>query len=313
MPRLTPAAAAGRRGYTLVELIFTMTLLGMVGAALISLLTHQQRFYRDASNTVSVRRELRGAASLLPTEVRALSSRGGDVLEMDPTSFAFRANIGSSIICERSTLTPTTFLLPPQALAAGNTLSSWYSLPTAGDGIYVFDEGSATGAEDDSWFATTVVSMVEVASGCHPSPYTDATADAPAAKPRWLVTVLPALPSTVRPGAGVRFTRPVRYQLYQPSGSPRWYVGYQQNVSGAWSAVEPVGGPLVGGVSGAGQGLAFQYYDTLGGTATLATKTALSRVDVTLRGVSSSGRALKAREAPFRDSLLFRIGIRNFR
>lgn len=312
MPRLKPIATAGRRGYTLVELLFTITLLGMVGAALISLLTQQQRFYRDASNTVNVRRELRGAASLLPTEVRAISSTGGDVLEMDPTSFAFRANIGSSIICDRSTMTPGTFLLPPQGLKAGNTLSSWYAAPAAGDAVFVFDEGAATGAEDDTWFATTVVSMVSTTTGCHPSPYMNVTDDSPGVKPRWLVTVLPELPPTVRVGAGVRFGRPVRYQLYQPAGSPRWYVGYQQSVGGVWSGLEPVGGPLLGGGSGSGQGLAFQYYDTLGATATIATSTALSRVDVALRAVAGSDRAL-GRQAPFSDSLLFRIGIRNFR
>lgn len=313
MPRLIPAAAAGRRGFTLVELLFTITLLGMVGAALISLLTHQQRFYRDASSTVNVRRELRGAASLLPTEVRALSSSGEDVLEMNPSSFAFRANIGSSMICDRSTMTPGTFLLPPQGLKAGNALSSWYAAPAAGDAVFVFDEGAATGAEDDSWFATTVVSMVVATSGCHPSPYMDASDDAPGLKPRWLVTVLPTLPATVRVGAGVRFARPVRYQLYQPSGSSRWYVGYQQSVSGVWTGLEPVGGPLLGGGSGGAPGLNFQYYDTLGATATMATRTALSRVDVALRAVSGSPRALPGRQSPFSDSLLFRIGIRNFR
>ncbi|MHB1224844.1 MAG: PilW family protein [Gemmatimonadaceae bacterium] len=312
MSRLIPVATAGRRGYTLIELLFTMTLLGMVGAALISLLTQQQRFYRDASNTVNVRRELRGAASLLPTEVRAISSRGGDVLEMNPTSFAFRANIGSSIICDRSPATPATFLLPPQNLKAGNTLTSWYSTPTAGDALFVFDEGTETGAEDDGWFATTVVSIVPSTSGCHPSPYTHPSDDSPGVKPRWLVTVLPALPSTVRVGAGVRFGRDVRYQLFQPAGSPRWYVGYQQRVSGTWSDLEPVGGPLIGGGTGSGQGLSFQYYDTLGAVATMATNTALSRVDVGLRAVAASGRAL-GQQATFSDSLLFRIGIRNFR
>lgn len=291
----------------------TLTILGIVGAALISLLTRQQRFYRDASNTVSVRRELRGAASLLPSEVRAVSSVGQDVLEMDPTSFAFRANIASSVICERSAGSPESFHLPPRDLAAGNTLSSWYELPTAGDEVFVFDEGDKTGAEDDSWFSTTVVSISQVASGCHPSPFTDATADAPALKSRWLVTVSPALPATVRVGAGLRFTRPVRYKLYQPSGSTRWYVGYQQKLNGVWGAAEPVGGPLLGESGAAGQGLAFQYYDTLGATATMATRTALSRVDIALRAVSTAPRALQARREAFGDSLLFRVGIRNFR
>ena len=319
MPKLT---AARRAGFTLVEVLIVLTILGIVGASLMTMITRQQRFYRDTSASLVVRRELRGGASLLPTEMRAIARRGtradnpnveGDILSMNATAIVFRATFGSSIICEKPAGDFTTFSVPPTGLAH-HTLTSWYETPGPGDQVAIFNEGPLPGAEDDDWVYATIDAVTESATACSPSPYMDPILDPPATKRRYTITVTPAtwvgaaLPAAIQTGAVVRFLRDTRYHLYQPSGSTRWFLGYQQRVNGAWTNSAAVAGPFE---ESAANGLRFQYYDTTG-AATIATA-AVSRVDVLLKGKADFASTAERRGTPFADSLMFRIGIRNFK
>lgn len=322
MPQLTPPRRRGPAGFTLVEVLIVLTILGIVGASLVTMITRQQRFYRDTSASLVVRRELRGGASLLPSEMRAISAHGNrdstesDITARSTTNLEFRATIGSSIICEKPAGPFLAFSVPPTNLAH-HTLTSWYETPVAGDEVAIFNEGPLAGAEDDNWVYGTVVSVTESNSACYPSPYMDDTDDAPALKPRHTITVLPKaplvmLPADIETGAVVRFLRRVRYRLYQPSGSTRWYLGYQQRLTGGvWTNTAAVAGPFEASSS---NGLRFQYYDVSGNLVTGASlNKEISRVDVMLKGTADFASAQERRGTPFRDSLMFRIGIRNFK
>ena len=292
MPRLT----GRRRGYTLIEILIVLVILGVVGSAILGLLDRQRGFYRGVNETAGVRRELRGGASLLPMEARSISTVGGDVQAMDATSFEFRATIGSGVACA---LGAQSVVLPPVDLAH-HTLTAIYSPPAAGDQIFVFDEGTDPGAKDDAWRQYTVSSVSTTNAQCGGAPFTDPVADA--GKPRIALAVTAGIASTIQVGAVVRILRPVRYSLYE-AASGRWYLGFEEQQGGAWSTVEPVSGPYVASTGGAGSGLQFAYFDTLGVSTTDASR--LGRVDVALRGSGDmSGQS---------DSLLFRIGIRNVR
>lgn len=321
MPQLTTSHGHRRAGFSLVEVLMVLTLLGIIGAALISMITRQQRFYRDTSASLVVRRELRGGASLLPTEMRAISAHGkrdsteSDITARSSTMVEFRATFGSSIICEKPSGAFTTFSLPPTNLA-NHTLTSWYELPATGDEVAIFDEGALAGAEDDDWVYATIVTVASDNTACSPSVYMDATADAPALKPRHTITVTPKLPLTVLPatiqtGAVVRFLRPVRYRLYQPGGSTRWFLGYEQKRNNSWTTTDPVAGPFE---PSANTGLRFQYYDVAGNLVNGASlNKEISRIDVLLKGKADFAAAAERRGTPFRDSLMFRIGLRNFK
>ena len=318
MPQLTVQrrdGRPGRAGFSLVEVLVALTMLGIVGAALIATITRQQQFYRDASGTMTVRRELRSGASILPTELRSVSRAGNvagtqtDILETTERRMRFRATTGSSIICEKGAGIVTSFVIPPPNLAR-HTLTAWYEMPAVGDQVAIFNEGPLTGAEDDDWHYATIVGVSTSTSACFPSPYMDDVLDAPASKPRYRITVaaLGGLPADIKVGAVVRFLREVQYQLYQPSGSNRWFLGYQQQVNNTWTAMAPVAGPY----RGPGEdGLRFQFYDTTG--AVTADRDRISRVDVMLKGQADRAVARERRGTPFRDSLLFRIGVRNFK
>ena len=296
--------AADRRGFTLIELLITVTVLAIVGASLTSILTRQQWFYRDAAETVEVRRELRGGASLLPTDLRAISTVGGDLLEATATQFTIRATIGSAVVCAKGAQTVD---LVPTGLTT-HTLAAWYAPPQVNDTVFVFDEGTTVGATDDSWWQAAVVSTASSAAYCAATPF---VALVDATLPRTRLTLDGTVPTNVQVGAVVRITRPIRYSVFQPSAAGDWYLGYTEHDGSTWRAVEPIAGPLT-----AINGARFVYFDTLGvarPTGTAVQREAIARVGVSLRATGRTD-AMRARNGePLSDSLSFKIGIRNFR
>lgn len=302
MPQLTPGR--GRRGVTLIELMITITVLAIVGASITAILTRQQRFYRDAAETVEVRRELRGGAALLPTDLRAISTAGGDLLQATATQFTVRATIGSAVVCAKGAQSVD---LVPTGLTT-HTLAAWYSPPQVNDTVFVFDEGTEIGASDDTWAQAAITSTTTDAAYCAGTPF---VAPVDATLPRVRLMLDRLVPPTVQVGTVVRVTRPVRYTIYQPAAGSDWYLGYTEHDGSTWRAVEPVAGPLL-----AVNGARFVYYDTLGAprlTGTALQRTSIARVGVALRATGRTD-ALRARGgAPMRDSLNFNVGIRNFR
>jgi prepilin-type N-terminal cleavage/methylation domain-containing protein len=170
MPRLTRA----RRGFTITELLITLGILSVIGLIVSRLMIGQQRFYQRTTEQMGMRRELRSAMSLIPADLRSISSSGGDLTAIGHDSVQFRAVIGASIICNRNNA--TTMDLPPLDMAR-NTLTSWYSRPVAGDTAWVFNDSLSRGAEDDEWKPLRITNVVQSNSLCGGSPYTDATLD----------------------------------------------------------------------------------------------------------------------------------------
>jgi prepilin-type N-terminal cleavage/methylation domain-containing protein len=307
-----PTPAHPRRGFTLVELLVVIVLLGIVGGTITTLVVRQQRFYRGASEIIDTRSQLRQAASILPTDLRGLSSIGGDIVTLAPQQLEFRAPIGTSIVCERSGNTVT---LPPAVLASGTVLTSFLNTPGAGDVAFVYDDQDASIGSDDQWVPLTVSSVVSPGgtTGCPTATGFTQTGDA--AQPRMQVTFGGTLPATVIAGAPMRFTRRVRYSLYRASDN-LWYLGYEQQVNGSWTGVQPVSGPYLAGDAAAvgDRGLQFRLFNEAGTEVTsLAAATTVARVDIVVRGQSRQPVQLSG-TAPtqlFRDSLNVSVAIRN--
>jgi prepilin-type N-terminal cleavage/methylation domain-containing protein len=311
MPGLKTTRSS-RLGLTLPELLVAITLLAIVGTGLTRVMVKQQQAYKDSNASAGAKRELRLGASVLPSELRSVSSSGGDILSMSESELAMRAYTGSSIICARNATDE--IWLPPANLAR-HKLTSFITRPDIGDTVFLYNENLLMGSEDDLWEMRTIVDKNMDSGACAGPPYTDAALDPPGAKPRYWYRLNAALPDSVKVGAVVRFTRPVRYKIYQES-SGAWFLGIQEFSSGAWAAPSPLAGPYRPFLAGDANpsGLQFRFYDSLGVRVTnMANKTRVARVDVFLRTHSGIAATTERAGRPLTDSVLMRVAIRNFK
>jgi type II secretory pathway pseudopilin PulG len=290
---------------TIAELLVTLGIISVLGVVVSQLMMGQQRFYQRTNEQMGMRRELRSAMSLVPADLRSISSSGGDLTGMGNTAITFRAVLGASIICQR--VSNTVIDLPPTNMAR-NTLTAWYAEPAVGDTLWAFNDSLSRGAEDDVWTPLRITGVAN-SNGCTPSPYLDVLLDA--AKPRWRLTLSGTLPDSVRAGSAVRITRSTRYQL-EPQGSGNYYLTRSEYQSGGWTASTPVSGPYAPPVSGEG-GIRFAYFDSLGvAVNSVAESRRVARIDLLLRakGDNSSG-TFGSKSTTNTDSLAFRIALRN--
>lgn len=302
MPRLIRR----RRGFSLAELLITLGILSVIGVIVSRLMLGQQRFYQRTTEQMDMRRELRSAMSLVPADLRSISSSGGDLTNFNSTSIQFRAVLGASMICNRASNTQID--IPPLDMAR-NTLTAWYSEPTAGDTLWAFNDSLSRGAEDDVWTPLRITSVVPSIALCPLSPYLDVLLDA--GKRRYRITVASNLPDSVVVGSAIRFTRSTRYEL-SAEASGDYYLTRSELNGGAWSAATPISGPYAS-PSGMAGGIRFAYYDSLGAqVAAVADSRRVSRIDLLLRakGLNSSGK-FGTTSTTNTDSLGFRIALRN--
>lgn len=311
MPRLTRERSANRRGLTLPELLVAMLLLAIVGGGVTRVMIKQQQFYKDASKTAISKRELRLGASVMPAELRSISSSGGDILEMTESQIRMRAYIGSAVICA---INANDIWVVPRNLAK-HTLTTYVTIPTDGDTVFIFNENTQRGAQDDQWLKRVIRGSDLSNSACTASPYTDPILDPPTTKGRRRFRLDAALPPEVQVGSVVRFTRPVRYRIYQET-SGAWYLGLEENSGGSWGSPSPVAGPFrpFAGSDNPTSGLQFRYYDSLGVRVTnMANKKDVARVDLFLRTNAGASAITERKGNALQDSVLMRIALRNFK
>jgi prepilin-type N-terminal cleavage/methylation domain-containing protein len=258
-----------RPGFTLVELLVSLALLGVVLAGVLGALGRQQRLYRDLADVIESRRQVRHALAVLQPELRAiaadaLAAEGSDVLLLADSVVELRAALGSSVVCGHDSASQLD--LPALAPSSGSTLTAWHAAPRAGDAVLVYDEGPADDGADDRWRAHDVRDLSEGRAYCATSPFMR-PADAALARFRVTLAGAPPLSPTIRAGAPVRFARRTRYSLYRASAGG-WFLG-QREWSGRWSTIQPVSGPYRALAPGApsASGLTFAAVDSAGAPA----------------------------------------------
>jgi len=305
--------SAPRRGLTLVELLIAILLLAIVGGGITRVMIKQQQVYKDASLSAIAKRELRLGASVLPMELRSISSSGGDILTMGEDEMLMNAYIGSGVICQRNAVTNADGIWIPPTNLANHTLTTFVTRPKAGDTVFLFNENLKKGAQDDQWEKRVIVATDPDPGACIGPPYTDLVQDA--GKPRIFIKLNAAIPDSVKVGAVVRFSRPVEYSIYKET-SGKWYLGLREYLSGAWGSYAPLAGPYSPFASGDynPSGLQFRYYDSTGVRITnMANQKDVARVDVFMR-TNSGKAAVTERKGNFlQDSVLMRVAIRNFK
>ena len=266
MQLLTPAA--GRRGYTMIELLIALVMASILGFGVLKVFMTTQRFTDVLSQKVDVQQNLRTAMAILPSELRQLDAADQDIKGMAADSITIRGMRQIGIVCNPPTM--------GGALPGARTIvlrSPLYSAPTAfavGDSFFVWNEGNPASRADDGWIKGRVTA---VGTGT----CTDLTANQISLSVG--LEALPALqvnvanPNSVPNGAPLRGFETVTYKVRQAADN-RWYL-YLSNNGGN----TPIVGPLTGST-----GLVFTYFNSAGAVTAVATQVA--QIGITVRGQS---------------------------
>lgn len=301
-------AAPPRAGFTLVELMLVIVLLGIVAGGMLAVIARQQRFYGGSSGIIDTRSAVREGIGVLQSDLRALAPDSGDIYAMSSTSIDFRAAIGASVVCSIDP-TRTLIVVPPTTLASHVKLTSWVGDPQWGDTLLFFDPGTKAGTADNKWVKRELRATPTPVSTCPTS--SGFTTTAAEQVNGYTLTLDSPLPSTVIKGSAIRAFRTAHYGLYQ-EGDGKWYLGYYDCLrtrSPACGAPSPVAGPYLAPGT-ATPGLSFTYYDSTG--AATANPTLVRRIDIVMRAQSAEPVSTDGgRRRYFVDSLSTTVAVRN--
>ena len=283
-------SARRRRGFTLVELMISIVLAGIVLGAIYKVLQNNQRFYRSESQVLDVEQGVRAIAQLLPSELREVDAVAGDILAMGPDSFTIRALRHPDVICS-----------PPSVASAkivvrNSQVYGYRAVDPTRDRALVFREGNPEIMSDDQWVDFGINSVVSGAT----------CADSTGAGTTINLTGSTTMLDSVTVGSPVRTYEEVTYRLYVDSAGVGW-LGVRDHVNGAWGSVSPIAGPL-----NADSGIALSYYDSTG--AVTAVPTSVAQIRLMVRGMSEAPIMIQGRKnylQKFQDSMSMRVALRN--
>jgi prepilin-type N-terminal cleavage/methylation domain-containing protein len=291
-----------RAGVSLVELLVVLVILGLVGSVIMRVVLRQQRFYASAAELTSTRADLRDLATALPSDLRAISSVGGDIYAMSDSAIDYRLTTGISTVCQ---IGVGYVVIPPATLASRSGVTSWSSAPVSGDSVLIYDEGASTGIADDAWRPYKITAAPVTASCPTTTKFTATSAEAAAGIK---LTLSAALPASSPQGSAMVFFRHAHYGLFV-TGSGKTMLGYFDCPGAVCGAVTPMGGPFLP-YAASGSGVEFKYYDSTG--VVTATKTNVARIDVTVRAQTAAPVSLAGGTRSYvRDSLAFTVSLRN--
>jgi len=288
-----------RRGFTLVELLVALVLLGIVSAGIYRVLVNNQRIYQAQTQRIDMQQNIRAATTILPAELRELDAADGDLIAMTPTSLTLRAPRQLGIVCGVPLIGPPVAGVAAVTMLIRTPTYGTRDFNAASDQLLVYYEGNQGAINDDGWVRGPIGQ--DLGNG------TCAGDNRPA---RRLVGSLIfgvnqfAVTGMIPNGAPVRGFEVVTYSLYQAADG-RWYLGYQGSQPG--ESRQPLIGPLRDA-----NGVRFDYFNTAGGVA--AAPAQVAQVRITLW--AQTAQTVQQQSGPrayVTDSIVTTVSLRNNR
>ncbi|MGH7533515.1 MAG: PulJ/GspJ family protein [Gemmatimonadales bacterium] len=301
------APTRSSRGFTLVETLIAMVLLGLVSVVIYKMLITTQRVTDAQAERGDLQASLRAGALAVPSELRqiALSTSSAfdsiaDIRAVTDTSITYRSMRGYYMICG-TPASATTVIVSDSIPSA---FASEYRAPTTSDSALVFWEGDSTITSDDHWIPVAITAVARATNSCtFPS----------GAGPGYTLTVSSLTSRSglafakIYAGSPVRTWETVQLTLYASSGQ-QW-LGMSVN----GGTTQPVMGPLAPTAGGV-YGFQLTYFDSTGTalTASSASIPKIRSIRVALRGVTEGAVALAGKtRSIIQDSLVTTITPRN--
>ena len=289
-----------RRGFSLIELMIALVLLGLVATAVYKVLVNNQRVYLAQTQTIDLQQNIRAGAAILPAEFRELDAADGDITGMGPDSIRMRAMRQLSFVCATPVLGgglgQISLAIRP-SMIYGNRQTF-----KQGDSILVYWEGDPTIRADDQWLPAQLQKDADPGL-CADSNVATNPALLLTLQPQWINNATLNRAGAILRGAPVRGYDKVAYRSYQAADG-NWYLGQRNPAQGG--TMQPVIGPLTGA-----NGVTFSYYDTAG--AVTAVPTQVAQIEIVLRArtaspIRSGGAGVQEYKV---DSLVTRVALRN--
>jgi prepilin-type N-terminal cleavage/methylation domain-containing protein len=178
-----------RRGFTLVEVLLAVVLLGIVGAGLSRLLSSQMRFFQRATGARDARSVPRNALNLMRNEMRMIEPLG--ITAATSTSVTVRVPYAMGVYCSASTAT----FVPVDSMTRATAVYRGYAIrDTALAAVYQYT--SSTSA-----IAAGIETNCSVSAGITPIP--DGA----------VLTLVPTPATAPPPGAPVFLYQTITYSL----------------------------------------------------------------------------------------------------
>lgn len=274
------------RGFTLVEMLIGLVLLGIVTTTIYRVLTSSQRISRAQAEQVSLQSSVRLGALAVASELREIGINAAgntDILAMSANGITYRAMRSSGLACQVSAT----------QVRISNTANTYFAaraIVPGQDSMVLFVERTPTIASDDSWLVLPITGVS--ASTC------GATA---------AIALATTINTATTPLAAIVTEAPVRtFEVMElavlNSGGNNW-LGVRSVSAG--QALQPALGPIQA------NGLALSYLNAAG--AVTANRAQVASIGITIRGqtdrtVRAGGQSPLALD---QDSLTMRITLRN--
>ncbi len=240
------------RGFTLVELLVSLVLLGVVSSAALQVVIASQRGFEWHAASADLAANMRVAISLIPDELRGLDAGdplGSDIVAARPSSISYKVTRSLYFACRAPT--PGSNVVVVDALFR----LGMRGIDPAVDSLLIYSESDPRSTEDDRWLHAKVESV-------------RASQDCPGRRPGITLQVsnvtAPGLAS-VRAGAPVRAFELNRLHLYRDSRGDWWLGTKRYRIAsggrggrGGWTRTQPVVGPLTD------SGIHFKYLNGRG-------------------------------------------------
>ena len=138
--RFRRARAQVRRGFTLVEIVITLTILGVIGAALVKLILVQTRFSQSQMALRSARTVSRNAMNIMLTDLRMVQDKDG-LIGASRDSVTVRIPVAFGLICSTSSGT-TISLVPVDSAMSALGVYAGFAVRDSATGEYSYRDAS---------------------------------------------------------------------------------------------------------------------------------------------------------------------------